>query len=115
MDISTVSARQHITIKACYFLAVCPAGQLIIPCLVLQDSSLLVSCSADKNIRIWGLDFGDCHKSIFAHDESVMCVKFVADTHLLFSAGKDALLKCWDADNFQHVLTLKVDAPCPHA
>lgn len=28
------------------------------------DSKLLVTCSADKNVKIWGLDFGDCHKSI---------------------------------------------------
>lgn len=75
---------------------------------VLQDSTLLASCSADKNVRIWGLDFGDCHKSIFAHEDSVMCVHFVPDTHLLFSASKDCTLKCWDADNFQHVQTLKV-------
>ena len=40
-----------------------------------QDSTLLVTCSADKNIRIWGLDFGDCHKSLFAHDDSIMGVK----------------------------------------
>ena len=36
---------------------------------------LLVTCSADKNIKIWGLDFGDCHKSIFAHDDSIMAVR----------------------------------------
>jgi len=29
----------------------------------------LITGSADKNIKIWGLDFGDCHKSIFAHDD----------------------------------------------
>ena len=34
---------------------------------VSSDNSLLVSASADKNIKIWGLDFGDIHKSIFAH------------------------------------------------
>ena len=34
-----------------------------------QDSSLLITGSADKNVKIWGLDFGDCHKSIFAHDD----------------------------------------------
>ena len=33
------------------------------------------SGSADKNIKIWGLDFGDCHKSIFAHQDSVMQVR----------------------------------------
>ena len=67
-----------------------------------------MSCSADKNIRIWGLDFGDCHKSIFAHDDSVMVVRFIPDTHLLFSTSKDNTIKCWDADSFQHVQTLKV-------
>lgn len=79
----------------------------------IQDSTLLVSCSADKNIRIWGLDFGDCHKSIFAHDDSIMAVKFVPDTHLIFSVSKDKLLKCWDADNFQHIQTLKVIVVLP--
>ena len=34
---------------------------------ISSDNTLLVSCSADKNIKIWGLDFGDIHKSIFAH------------------------------------------------
>jgi U3 small nucleolar RNA-associated protein 12 len=34
---------------------------------ISQDNNLLVSCSADQNSKIWGLDFGDIHKSIFAH------------------------------------------------
>ncbi|XP_041346657.1 LOW QUALITY PROTEIN: WD repeat-containing protein 3 homolog, partial [Gigantopelta aegis] len=69
--------------------------------------TLLVNGSADKNIRIWGLDFGDCHRSIFAHDDSIMAVQFVPDTHLFFTASKDRTLKCWDADNFEHVQTLE--------
>ena len=36
---------------------------------ISSDSKLLVSGSADRNVKIWGLDFGDCHKSIFAHDD----------------------------------------------
>ena len=34
-----------------------------------QDSNLIITGSADKNIKIWGLDYGDCHKSIFGHDD----------------------------------------------
>jgi U3 small nucleolar RNA-associated protein 12 len=34
---------------------------------VSSDNALLVSGGADKNIKIWGTDFGNCHKSIFAH------------------------------------------------
>ena len=75
-----------------------------------QDNTLLASCSADKNIRIWGLDFGDCHKSLFAHDQSVSSISFVPGTHQMISAGKDGLVKRWDADNFEHIQTLEVIA-----
>lgn len=34
---------------------------------ISSDGELIVTGSADKNLKIWGLDFGDCHKSIFAH------------------------------------------------
>ncbi len=69
---------------------------------------MLASCSADKNIRVWGLDFGDCHKSLFAHDQSVSSISFVPGTHQMISAGKDGLVKRWDADNFEHIQTLEV-------
>ncbi|MBD4020677.1 hypothetical protein GUI04_17105, partial [Xanthomonas citri pv. citri] len=42
---------------------------------ISSDGDLIVTGSADKNIKIWGLDFGDCHKSIFAHADSVTAVK----------------------------------------
>lgn len=34
-----------------------------------SDATLVVTGSADKSAKIWGLDFGDCHKSLFAHDD----------------------------------------------
>ncbi|XP_049851642.1 WD repeat-containing protein 3-like [Schistocerca gregaria] len=71
-----------------------------------DDGTLIVTGSADKNVRIWGTDFGDCHKSIFAHDDSVTQVVFVPKTHYFFSSGKDGLVKFWDADKFELVLTL---------
>ena len=120
MDISSVSGRLFLECGL-FLAAIC--GD------VMQDSTLLVTCSSDKNIRIWGLDFGDCHKSLFAHDSCVTGVKvcvqpcqfassgvrfdqpqFVPDTHLIFSCGKDHVVKCWDGDSFDHVMTLEV---CP--
>ena len=65
---------------------------------ISSDSRLLVSGSADKTLKIWGLDFGDCHRSLLAHEDSVMQVRFVPDTHYVFSAGKDGAIKYWDAD-----------------
>ena len=57
-----------------------------------------MTCSADKNVKIWGLDFGDCHRSLFAHDESVMQVAFEPGSHLFWSVGKDKMVKYWDGD-----------------
>ncbi|KAK1313429.1 hypothetical protein QJS10_CPA06g00205 [Acorus calamus] len=74
---------------------------------ISSDGDLIVTGSADKNLKIWGLDFGDCHKSIFAHADSIMAVQFVRNTHYLFSAGKDRLVKYWDADKFELLLTLE--------
>ncbi|XP_014254086.1 WD repeat-containing protein 3 [Cimex lectularius] len=73
---------------------------------ISYDSSIIVTGSADRNIKIWGLDFGDCHKSIFAHDDSVMMVQFVPNTHYFFSVGKDGKVKQWDADTFNKIITL---------
>lgn len=44
------------------------------------------------------MDFGDCHKSIYGHEDSIMQVKFVPNTHYFWSCSKDKLLKNWDAD-----------------
>uniref|UniRef100_M8C6Y1 WD repeat-containing 3-like protein n=1 Tax=Aegilops tauschii TaxID=37682 RepID=M8C6Y1_AEGTA len=59
---------------------------------ISSDGALIVTGSADKNLKIWGMDFGDCHKSIFAHTDSV---------------GKDRTVKYWDADKFELLLTLE--------
>lgn len=65
---------------------------------ISSDSKLIITSSADKNVKIWGLDFGDCHKSIFAHDDSVMQVAFEPRTHSFFSVSKDKYVKYWDGD-----------------
>jgi U3 small nucleolar RNA-associated protein 12 len=74
---------------------------------ISSDGTLLATGSADKNLKIWGLDFGDCHRSLFAHNDSVMSVAFVPGTHYIFTAGKDGVVKYWDADKFEQLLTLE--------
>lgn len=78
---------------------------------ISYDSKLIVTCSADKNVRIWGLDFGDCHKAFFAHQDSIMQVAFVphnqdGNGHHFFSASKDRLIKYWDGDKFEQIQKL---------
>ena len=41
---------------------------------ISSDSTLIVTGSADRNVKLWGLDFGDCHKSIFAHDDRYVSI-----------------------------------------
>ena len=55
---------------------------------------------------MWGLDFGDCHKSIFAHAEAVTAVAFVRGTHYAFTASKDKTIKYWDVDRSELLLEL---------
>ncbi|KAL8774779.1 MAG: hypothetical protein Q9209_000718 [Squamulea sp. 1 TL-2023] len=79
---------------------------------ISYDSKLIVTCSADKNVRIWGLDFGDCHKAFFAHQDSIMQVAFIphnqdGNGHHFFSASKDRMIKYWDGDKFEHIQKLE--------
>lgn len=79
---------------------------------ISYDSKLIVTCSADKNVRLWGLDFGDCHKAFFAHQDSIMQVAFVphnqdGNGHHFFSASKDRILKYWDGDKFEQIQKLE--------
>ncbi|KAJ1389972.1 WD40-repeat-containing domain protein, partial [Ochromonadaceae sp. CCMP2298] len=81
--------------------------KLPIMCLdISYDCSILVSGSADKTVKIWGLDFGDCHRSLIAHEDSVTSVVFQPHTHYFFSAGKDGTIKYWDADRFEQILLM---------
>lgn len=79
---------------------------------ISYDSKLIVTCSADKNVRLWGLDFGDCHKAFFAHQDSIMQVAFVphnqdGNGHHFFSASKDRTVKYWDGDKFEQIQKLE--------
>lgn len=57
------------------------------------DSTLIVTGSADCNVKIWDLDFSECHKSMYAYHDSVMGLSFVPGTHCFFTSEKDGQLK----------------------
>ncbi|CAL1701388.1 unnamed protein product [Somion occarium] len=110
---STVKVFYQDTLK--FFLSLYGHKLPVLSMDISADSKLIVTCSADKNVKIWGLDFGDCHRSIFAHDESVMQVAFEKNdvrelgakpTHYFWTVGKDKLLKYWDGDKFENIQKL---------
>lgn len=79
---------------------------------ISYDSKLVVTSSADKTVRVWGLDFGDCHKTFFAHNDSILTVGFIPNNndgngHHFFSASKDRTIKYYDADKFEQIQKLE--------
>jgi WD40 repeat protein len=58
---------------------------------ISSDGALLASGSADKNLKIWGMDFGDCHRSLFAHQDSVMQVSHLSPKMLVAFTQVDIL------------------------
>ncbi|CAO1637951.1 unnamed protein product [Parajaminaea phylloscopi] len=87
---------------------------------ISADSKLCVTCSADKNVKIWGLDYGDCHRSLFAHQDSIMSVAFErgmqgggllggreGESHHFWTIGKDGVAKYWDGDRFELIQTME--------
>jgi len=71
------------------------------------DDTLLISGSADKTIKIWGLDFGDAHRTLYGHTDSITHLEFVHKTHYFFSCSKDKTVRYWDADRFEQILLLE--------
>ncbi|KIJ37465.1 hypothetical protein M422DRAFT_178030 [Sphaerobolus stellatus SS14] len=104
---STVKVFHQDTLK--FFLSLYGHKLPVLSMDISMDSKLIVTCSADKNVKIWGLDFGDCHKSIFAHEESIMQVVFEREktSHYFWTVSKDKVLKYWDGDKFENIQKLE--------
>mmetsp|Transcript_36995 Transcript_36995/g.60393 ORF Transcript_36995/g.60393 Transcript_36995/m.60393 type:complete len:541 (-) Transcript_36995:50-1672(-) len=72
-----------------------------------DDDTILASGGADKAIKIWGLDFGDTHRTMYGHEDSITDLRFVKRTHNFFTCSKDQTVRFWDGDRFQQILLLR--------
>ncbi|OBZ76824.1 putative WD repeat-containing protein C3D6.12 [Grifola frondosa] len=111
---STVKVFYQDTLK--FFLSLYGHKLPVLSMDISADSKLIITCSADKNVKIWGLDFGDCHRSIFAHEESIMQIAFEKNdiregdakpSHYFWTVGKDKMVKYWDGDKFENIQKLE--------
>ena len=71
-----------------------------------DDDTILATGGADKSIKIWGLDFGDTHRTLYGHSDSITDLRFVKRTHYFFTASKDFTVRYWDGDRFEQILLL---------
>jgi len=72
-----------------------------------SDDSILASGGADKSIKIWGLDFGDTHRTMYGHEDSITDLRFVRRTRNFFTCSKDRTVRFWDGDKFNQILLLR--------
>jgi len=61
------------------------------------DKSLLVSGSADTNIKIWRPN-GSLVRTLTGHKDVVNCVSFSPDSQMIASASQDKTIKLWSRD-----------------
>jgi U3 small nucleolar RNA-associated protein 12 len=71
-----------------------------------DDDVILASGGADKTVKIWGLDFGDTHRTLHGHEDSITDVRFIRRTHNFFTSSKDGTIRYWDGDRFEQILFL---------
>lgn len=79
---------------------------------ISSDSKLLLSTSQDRTAKLWGLDFGDLHRSIKAHSSAVMAGMFERgkderDWHNFWTVGRDGGIKYWDGDTWERILEMR--------
>ena len=64
-------------------------------CIAELNSTQLISCSDDKNIKIWNYHHGKCKKTLSGHKDRVVQVIKMNELHLV-SCSKDETIKLWE-------------------
>ena len=77
-------------------------------CLVAfsPDGARLVSGSADRTIKLWDVETGDCLQTLMGHRSWVMSVAFSPDGTRLMSGSADRTIKLWDVETGDCLQTL---------
>ncbi|WP_341528444.1 NB-ARC domain-containing protein [Nostoc sp. UHCC 0302] len=77
------------------------------PPLLSGTGGILVSSSADQNIKLWNIETGECLKTLTEHQATVWSVAFSPNGHMLASGGADQIVRIWDAETGECVDVLQ--------
>ena len=72
------------------------------------ESGELVSCSADKTIKLWNLIEGTCIRTLVGHTDFVRSIKVNSQNNILMSCSDDGTIKTWDTKTGECVNTILV-------
>ncbi|KAK4067355.1 hypothetical protein Purlil1_13886 [Purpureocillium lilacinum] len=72
-----------------------------------NDSTLVVSGSADKAIRIWRTATGECIQTLEGHDSEVRSVAFSHDSAFVASGSNDKTIRIWRTATGECIQTLE--------
>lgn len=70
------------------------------------DGQTLVSCSADKTIKVWHLDTGQLRRTLVGHSDTVRSVIFSPNGQVLVSSSGDKTIKLWNVQTGELIRTL---------
>ncbi|PCD20333.1 hypothetical protein AU210_016200 [Fusarium oxysporum f. sp. radicis-cucumerinum] len=63
-----------------------------------HDSKKVASGSADKTIRIWNVETGECERVLKGHNKDVSSVVFSYDSKKVASGSNDKTIRIWNAE-----------------
>lgn len=74
-------------------------------CSFSQDASKVVSCGADKTVKVWESQSGKELLSMMGHTDVVYCCAFSTNDVRIVSCSADHRVKIWDSSSGKELLT----------
>ena len=74
--------------------------------LLMNHKDLIVSCSLDKECRLWSLSRGECLRVYSGHSNQVWTI-WVLSEKIFVSFGEE--IKFWHVDRDEEITSLKVE------